>query len=163
MSVSPTRRPSAHALLIGHMCSRLSVDINTFPFLRTACRVYTDNHLRYVAAGIIKLYNIRDTITGLKRVYATKLLSHFTARFEPIVANGNSLGTVDAIAKVATAAADKIAQGLQKVGLNGNSTAQAPAGELEDASVESDVAANGVHDSFAQEAAAQATQQQQSW
>lgn len=126
--------------------------------------MYTDNHLRYTAAGIIKLYNIRDTITGLKRVYATKLLSHFTARFEPIVINGNNSScAVDAIAKVATVAADKIAQGLQKVNLNGNGTAQAPAGDLEDASVESDVAANGVHDSFAQEAAAQPTQQQQSW
>ncbi|KAF6256911.1 pyridoxal phosphate-dependent transferase [Scenedesmus sp. NREL 46B-D3] len=46
-------------------------------------RVYTDNHLRYVAAGLIKLYQQRDSIEGLRRVYATKLLSHFTARFVP--------------------------------------------------------------------------------
>lgn len=47
-------------------------------------RVYTDNHLHYVAASLIRLYQQRDTITGLRRVYATKLLSHFTARFEPV-------------------------------------------------------------------------------
>jgi tryptophanase len=29
--------------------------------------VYTDNHLRYVAAGIIKLYQQRDSIQGLRR------------------------------------------------------------------------------------------------
>lgn len=47
-------------------------------------RVYTDNHLRYVAASINRLYQQRDSIQGLRRVYATKLLSHFTARFEPV-------------------------------------------------------------------------------
>lgn len=46
--------------------------------------MYTDNHLRYVAASLIKLYKQRNNIQGLKRVYATKLLSHFTARFEPM-------------------------------------------------------------------------------
>jgi tryptophanase len=29
--------------------------------------VYTDNHLRYVAAGIIKLFKQRDSIQGLRR------------------------------------------------------------------------------------------------
>lgn len=48
------------------------------------CRVYTDNHLCYTAACLIKLYKQRHTIKGLRRVYATKLLSHFTARFEPM-------------------------------------------------------------------------------
>ena len=47
-------------------------------------RTYTDNHLAYVAEGIINLYKNREDIKGLKRVYATKLLSHFTARFEPV-------------------------------------------------------------------------------
>lgn len=47
-------------------------------------RVYSDNHLKYVAAALVKLYRKRDTIKGLRRVYAAKLLSHFTARFEPM-------------------------------------------------------------------------------
>lgn len=45
-------------------------------------RVYTDNHLKYVAESLIRLYQKRDQIKGLKRVYAPKLLGHFTARFE---------------------------------------------------------------------------------
>lgn len=47
-------------------------------------RVYTDNHLKYVAESLIRLYQKRDQIKGLKRVYAPKLLGHFTARFEPV-------------------------------------------------------------------------------
>lgn len=47
-------------------------------------RVYTDNHLRYVAESLIRLYEKREQIKGLKRVYAPRLLGHFTARFEPI-------------------------------------------------------------------------------
>ena len=47
-------------------------------------RAYTDNHMRYVAECLIKLYKKRDQIKGLKRVYASKLLGHFTAKFEPI-------------------------------------------------------------------------------
>ncbi|RLI09970.1 tyrosine phenol-lyase, partial [Candidatus Bathyarchaeota archaeon] len=47
-------------------------------------RTYTDNHLRYVAECLIRLYKKRERIKGLKRVYAPKLLGHFTARFEPV-------------------------------------------------------------------------------
>lgn len=47
-------------------------------------RVYTDNHLRYVAECLIRLFERRDGIRGLRRVYAPKLLGHFTAKFEPV-------------------------------------------------------------------------------
>lgn len=47
-------------------------------------RTYTDNHLKYVAECLRRLYNKRKQIKGLRRVYAPKLLGHFTARFEPI-------------------------------------------------------------------------------
>lgn len=47
-------------------------------------RVYTDGHLAYVAEALCRLYKKRDSICGLRRVYAAKLLSHFTARFEPL-------------------------------------------------------------------------------
>jgi tyrosine phenol-lyase len=47
-------------------------------------RTYTDNHLRYVAESLIRLHKKRGQIKGLRRVYAPKLLSHFTAKFEPV-------------------------------------------------------------------------------
>lgn len=47
-------------------------------------RTYTDNHLRYVAESLICLHKKRRQIKGLRRVYAPKLLSHFTAKFEPV-------------------------------------------------------------------------------
>jgi tryptophanase len=47
-------------------------------------RAYTDNHMRYVAECLIKLYKKRDQIKGLKRIYASRLLGHFTAKFESI-------------------------------------------------------------------------------
>ncbi len=47
-------------------------------------RVYTNNHMKHVANGLIELYKKRKEIKGLKRTYAPKLLGHFTAKFEPI-------------------------------------------------------------------------------
>jgi tryptophanase len=45
-------------------------------------RVYTQSHLDYVADTIISLYEQRDTLRGLRIVYETRFLRHFTARFE---------------------------------------------------------------------------------
>jgi tryptophanase len=45
-------------------------------------RVYTQSHLDYVADSIIELYQKRETLRGLKIVYETRFLRHFTARFE---------------------------------------------------------------------------------
>lgn len=133
--------------------------------------------MRYVAAAINKLYKHREGISGLKRVYATKLLSHFTARFEPIGATSSVTGAangaasaaingasaaVDAVATVASSAADKIAQGLQKVGIGSGAAAGAPAGDADEAADQSDVAEGGVHDAFAQESQ-QPLKQQQAW
>jgi len=47
-------------------------------------RVYTNNHLDYVADSIIKIYKRREKIKGLNRVYAPPLLGHFLAKFERI-------------------------------------------------------------------------------
>lgn len=142
--------------------------------------MYTDNHIKYVAAAIIKLFRNREAITGLRRVYATKLLSHFTARFEPIApgttitaANGGAgsaaalqgvSAAVDAVARVASAAGDKVAAGLQKVGGSNGPAAAAPAGDDADEAADQSnkVAAGGVRDSFAQEAQ-QALRKQQAW
>jgi tryptophanase len=53
-------------------------------------RVYTNNHLRYVAECIIKLYHEREKIRGLRRTYTPKALPHFTSRFEIIDKKGET-------------------------------------------------------------------------
>jgi tyrosine phenol-lyase len=45
-------------------------------------RVYTQSHLDYVADSIIGLHKKRETLHGLRIVYETRFLRHFTARFE---------------------------------------------------------------------------------
>jgi len=45
-------------------------------------RVYTQSHLDYVADMIVGLYEKRETLRGLRIVYETRFLRHFTARFE---------------------------------------------------------------------------------
>jgi tryptophanase len=47
-------------------------------------RVYTQSHLDYVVRVLTELWQKRDQIRGIKIVYQTKLLRHFTARFEPL-------------------------------------------------------------------------------
>lgn len=47
-------------------------------------RVYTNNHLDYVAESIIKIYQKRKKIKGLKRISAPPLLGHFLAKFERV-------------------------------------------------------------------------------
>ncbi len=45
-------------------------------------RVYTQSHLDYVADTIVGLYEKREEVRGLRIVYQTRFLRHFTARFE---------------------------------------------------------------------------------
>ncbi len=45
-------------------------------------RVYTQSHLDYVADAIIGLYRRREALRGVRMVYETRFLRHFTARFE---------------------------------------------------------------------------------
>ena len=45
-------------------------------------RVYTQSHLDYVADTIGGLYERRESLQGLRIVYQTRYLRHFTARFE---------------------------------------------------------------------------------
>lgn len=46
-------------------------------------RVYTQSHLDYVADTVIEMYQRREAVQGLRIVYETRFLRHFTARFEP--------------------------------------------------------------------------------
>ena len=47
-------------------------------------RVYTNTHMEYTAESIIRLYEKRDTIPGLKMVFEPKHLRFFQARFEQL-------------------------------------------------------------------------------
>ncbi len=47
-------------------------------------RVYTNSHMDYVADSVIRLYNKRNNIKGLKMVYEPKYLRFFQARFEQV-------------------------------------------------------------------------------
>ncbi|MCK5732468.1 MAG: tryptophanase [Tenericutes bacterium] len=47
-------------------------------------RTYTMEHLRYVAESLIRVYNNRENIKGLKFTYESPILRHFTAEFEPV-------------------------------------------------------------------------------
>jgi tyrosine phenol-lyase len=47
-------------------------------------RVYTDDHLAYVADVCAKLYRERDGLRGLRVVKRAPVLPHFTARLEPL-------------------------------------------------------------------------------
>jgi tyrosine phenol-lyase len=46
-------------------------------------RVYTRDHMRAVADGIIRLFQKRDEIQGLRFVYEPEKLRFFQGRFEP--------------------------------------------------------------------------------
>ena len=47
-------------------------------------RVYTTEHMRYVADSCIELYRDRDKLRGLRLTYEAPVLRHFTARLEEI-------------------------------------------------------------------------------
>ena len=47
-------------------------------------RVYTTQHMNYVAESIIEIFKNRESIRGLRIVYESKVLRHFTARLEEI-------------------------------------------------------------------------------
>ncbi len=47
-------------------------------------RVYTNSHMEYIAKSIIRLYEKRDTILGLKMIYEPEYLRFFQARFEEL-------------------------------------------------------------------------------
>jgi len=47
-------------------------------------RVYTNSHMEYIAESVIRLYEKRDTIPGLKMVFEPQHLRFFQARFEQL-------------------------------------------------------------------------------
>lgn len=47
-------------------------------------RVYTNDHLRYVAESVINVYNNREQLRGMKITWQPEFLRHFTAKFDYI-------------------------------------------------------------------------------
>ncbi len=47
-------------------------------------RVYTQTHLDYVVSALVKIWDRRDELRGLRFTYEPPVLRHFTARFEPL-------------------------------------------------------------------------------
>lgn len=47
-------------------------------------RVYTTEHMRYVADSVVQLFRERERLRGLRLVYEAPVLRHFTARLEEI-------------------------------------------------------------------------------
>ena len=53
-------------------------------------RVYTTEHMRYVAESVIDLYRRREALRGLRLTYEASTLRHFTARLEEIALSAAS-------------------------------------------------------------------------
>jgi tyrosine phenol-lyase len=47
-------------------------------------RVYTQEHLDYVAEIVVQVYADRESVPGLRITYAPEHLRFFQARFEPL-------------------------------------------------------------------------------
>jgi tryptophanase len=47
-------------------------------------RVYTDNHMRLVANSVMRVFENRDQLKGMRITWAAPALRHFTARLEPV-------------------------------------------------------------------------------
>jgi len=47
-------------------------------------RVYTDNHMNVVAHSVIRVYEQRDQLKGMKIIWAPPALKHFTAHLAPL-------------------------------------------------------------------------------
>ncbi|MCH8612144.1 tyrosine phenol-lyase [Arsenicicoccus dermatophilus] len=58
-------------------------------------RVYTNAHMDVVADAVIKVWERRESITGLKFVYEPPTLRFFTSRFEPLQASSSTTGKAD--------------------------------------------------------------------
>lgn len=58
---------------------------NDFVRLAIARRVYTDNHMRVIAAALKNVYDRRESITrGVKITWEAELMRHFTVQLEPL-------------------------------------------------------------------------------
>ena len=61
-------------------------DAATMDLVRLAIprRVYTQSHIDYVVEMILRVWERRDQIKGMRLTYEAPFLRHFTAHLEPI-------------------------------------------------------------------------------
>jgi tyrosine phenol-lyase len=75
------------SLMFGHKDPQTGRDVfPTLDLVRLAIprRVYTSEHMRYVAESVIELHRKRDSLRGLKLEYEAPVLRHFTARLKEL-------------------------------------------------------------------------------
>jgi tryptophanase len=75
------------SLMFGHRDPKTGADVwPTLDLVRLAVprRVYTTEHMRYVAESVIALHRDRARLRGLRIVHEAPVLRHFTARLEEI-------------------------------------------------------------------------------
>ena len=74
-------------LMFGHRDPRTGLPVYPkLELVRLAVprRVYTTEHMRYVAESVIDLYRRRADLRGLRLTYEAPTLRHFTARLESL-------------------------------------------------------------------------------
>ena len=58
---------------------------NDFVRLAIPRRVYTDNHIRVIAAALKNVYDRRESINhGVRITWEAELMRHFTVKLEPV-------------------------------------------------------------------------------
>jgi tyrosine phenol-lyase len=75
------------SLMFGHRDPHTGADVwPRLDLVRLAVprRVYTTEHMRYVAESVIALHRERDRLRGLRIVHEAPVLRHFTARLEEL-------------------------------------------------------------------------------
>jgi tryptophanase len=75
------------SLMFGHKDARTGEPVYPrLDLVRLAVprRVYTNDHMRYVAEAVISLYRNRDRLRGLRITWEAPTLRHFTARLEEL-------------------------------------------------------------------------------
>ncbi len=75
------------SLMFGHRDPRTGETVHPkLELVRLAVprRVYTNEHMRYVAEAVISLYRERDRLRGLRVTWESPTLRHFTARLEEV-------------------------------------------------------------------------------
>jgi len=60
--------------------------VSPLEFLRLTIprRTYTDNHMNYVAEGLIKIFQQRNGVRGVRILEEPQVLRHFTAKLDLI-------------------------------------------------------------------------------
>jgi tryptophanase len=78
------------SLMFGHRDPRTGKDVYPkLELVRLAVprRVYTTEHMRYVAESVIQLYREAERLRGLRITHEAPVLRHFTARLEELAAS----------------------------------------------------------------------------